>query len=132
MGREGVSGLSKKRRGREGYHGIPTLSVFCMLMNIAKMPSVVAEAAIMIRSQKLSWISGQEYFRRRSTTRISVLAMTEGGGEGRGGRWGDLRSCERERAVSFGGGDKGEKFGCNSFSYSIASLRKIRDEREWS
>lgn len=56
-------------------HGIPTSICCWTVMKKAKMPSTVADAAMKMRSQKLSCASGQWYFFRRSTTSTSVIVV---------------------------------------------------------
>ncbi len=58
---------------KQTNQGIPTRSVFWMLVNEENIPSNVAEAEIIMKSQKFSWASGHWYFRCR--TRISVRAI---------------------------------------------------------
>lgn len=53
------------------------------------MPRTTEDAMIMMTSQKLSWASGQWYFRRRWTVTISVVAIS---------RRGPLRVRARARA----------------------------------
>ena len=43
------------------------------------MPKRTAEETSIMKIQKLSWASGQWYFRRRWTVMISVVAILEGG-----------------------------------------------------
>lgn len=42
------------------------------------MPKRTAEETSIMKIQKLSWASGQWYFRRRWTVMISVVAILEG------------------------------------------------------
>ena len=69
------------------------------------MPRIVAPAAVMTISQKLSWASGQWYLRRRSMTRTtSVVIVSEvvevDEREREEGRKGGGRGGERGRAPS--------------------------------
>lgn len=59
--------------GGRAYQGIPNRICCWTVRKKANIPNVVAAAASMMISQKLSWASGQWYFRRRSTTRTSVI-----------------------------------------------------------
>lgn len=50
-----------------------------MAVRYANIPRRTAEEIIIITSQKLSWTSGQWYFRLRWTVMISVVAIAAGG-----------------------------------------------------
>lgn len=98
--------MGKRETGEERistYHGIPSFRVFCIAVRYANIPRRTEEAIIIITSQKLSWTSGQWYFRRRWTVMISVVAIVEGGSwEGFGRDEKDKPSGEQGARVGLG------------------------------
>lgn len=62
-----VRGFEELIGGRGGgtYQGTPSFNVFWIAVRYANTPRMTAEETSIMKIQKLSWASGQWYFRRR-------------------------------------------------------------------